>query len=233
MKHALHFGLGKKTGIELPNEKEGAVASKETYAKLRNGGRIGPGDVLNASIGQGDNNFTPMQIAKYISSIANGGNVVKPTIIKSILNSDGSEVSRDEITQYTNEKLGYSDTDDGITISQESVNVAKEGMRMAASEAGGTAYNIFKGFYQEVAGKTGSAEAGKDKNGNDLVNAWFVCFAPYEKPEVAVVVMIENGGHGNYAAEVARDVLTQYFGMNESTEINESMTATPFVEQIR
>ena len=106
-------------------------------------------------------------------------------------------------------------------------------MRMAASEAGGTAYNIFKGFNQEVAGKTGSAEAGKDKNGNDLVNAWFVCFAPYEKPEVAVVVMIENGGHGNYAAEVARDVLTQYFGMNESTEINESMTATPFVEQIR
>lgn len=232
-KYALHFGLGKKTGIELPNEKEGAVASKETYAKLRNGGRIGPGDVLNASIGQGGNNFTPMQIAKYISSIANGGNVVKPTIIKSILNSDGSEVSRDEITQYTNEKLGYSDTDDGITISQESVNVAKEGMRMAASEAGGTAYNIFKGFNQEVAGKTGSAEAGKDKNGNDLVNAWFVCFAPYEKPEVAVVVMIENGGHGNYAAEVARDVLTQYFGMNESTEINESMTATPFVEQIR
>ena len=232
-KYALHFGLGKKTGIELPNEKEGAVASKETYAKLRNGGRIGPGDVLNASIGQGDNNFTPMQIAKYISSIANGGNVVKPTIVKSILNSDGSEVSRDEITQYTNEKLGYSDTDDGITISQESVNVAKEGMRMAASEAGGTAYNIFKGFNQEVAGKTGSAEAGKDKNGNDLVNAWFVCFAPYEKPEVAVVVMIENGGHGNYAAEVARDVLTQYFGMNESTEINESMTATPFVEQMR
>ena len=233
-KYALHFGLGKKTGIELPNEKEGAVASRETYAKLRNGGRIGPGDVLNASIGQGDNNFTPMQIAKYISSIANGGTVVKPTIIKSILNSDGTEVSRDEIENYTNEKVGYSDTDDGITINPESIAVAKEGMRMAASEAGGTAYNIFKSFNQEVAGKTGSAEAGKDKNGNDLVNAWFVCFAPYEKPEVAVVVMIENGGHGNYAAEVARDVLTQYFGMNQSTEvINESMSATPFVEQVR
>lgn len=233
-KYALHFGLGKKTGIELPNEKEGAVASRETYAKLRNNGRIGPGDVLNAAIGQGDNNFTPMQIAKYISSIANGGTVVKPTIVKSILNSDGSEVSKGEIENYTNEKVGYQDTDDGITISPESIAVAKEGMRMAASEAGGTAYNIFKGFNQEVAGKTGSAEAGKDKNGNDLVNAWFVCFAPYEKPEVAVVVMIENGGHGNYAAEVARDVLTQYFGMNQSTEaINESMSATPFVEQVR
>ena len=233
-KYALHFGLGKKTGIELPNEKDGAVASRETYAKLRNNGKIGPGDVLNAAIGQGDNNFTPMQIAKYISSIANGGTVVKPTIIKSILNSDGTEVSREELEKYTNEKVGYQNTDDGITINPESIAVAKEGMRMAASEAGGTAYNIFKGFNQEVAGKTGSAEAGKDKNGNDLVNAWFVCFAPYDKPEVAVVVMIENGGHGNYAAEVARDVLTQYFGMNQSAEtVNESMSATPFVEQIR
>ncbi len=233
-KYALHFGLGKKTGIELPNEKDGAVASRETYAKLRNNGKIGPGDVLNAAIGQGDNNFTPMQIAKYISSVANGGTVVKPTIVKSILNSDGTEVSREEIENYTNEKVGYQNTDDGITINPESISVAKEGMRMAASEAGGTAYNIFKNFTQEVAGKTGSAEAGKDKNGNDLVNAWFVCFAPYEKPEVAVVVMIENGGHGNYAAEVARDVLTQYFGMNQSTEsVKESMSAMPFVEQIR
>ncbi len=232
-KYALHFGLGNRTGIELPNEKSGAAASKETYAKIRNGATMGPGDTLNASIGQGDNNFTPMQIAKYISSIANGGTVVNPTIIKSVLNSDGTEVSKDEIRKYTNEKLGIVDTDDGITISDESIEVAKEGMRMAASEAGGTAYNIFKNFNIEVAGKTGSAEAGKDSNGNDLVNAWFVCFAPFDNPEVAVVVMIENGGHGNYAAEVARDVLIQYFGMNESTEVDESMEATPFVEQIR
>ena len=232
-KYALHFGLGNKTGIELPNEKSGAAASKETYAKIRNGATMGPGDTLNASIGQGDNNFTPMQIAKYISSIANGGTVVNPTIIKSVLNSDGTEVSKDEIRKYTNEKLGIVDTDDGITISDESIEVAKEGMRMAASEAGGTAYNIFKNFNIEVAGKTGSAEAGKDSNGNELVNPWIVCFAPFDNPEVAVVVMIENGGHGNYAAEVARDVLIQYFGMNESTDVDESMEATPFVEQIR
>lgn len=232
-KYALHFGLGKKTGIELPSEKAGDVESRETYAKIWNGATIGPGDVLNAAIGQGDNNFTPMQIAKYISSIANGGTVVNPTIIKSVLNSDGTEVPKEEIRNYTNEKLGIEETDDGITISAESINIAKEGMRMAASEAGGTAYSVFKNFNIEVAGKTGSAEAGKDQNGNDLVNAWFVCFAPFEKPEVAVVVMIENGGHGNYAAEVARDVLIQYFGMNESTSVEESTLATPYIEQIR
>lgn len=232
-KYALHFGLGKKTGVELPSESAGTVASRETHAKLRDGAKIGPGDVLNASIGQGDNNFTPMQIAKYISSIANGGTVIKPTIIKTILNSDGTEVPKEEIEKYTNEKLGIDTTDDGITINKESIDIAKEGMRMATAEAGGTAYNIFKNFGVEVAGKTGSAEAGKDENGNDIVNAWFVCFAPFENPEVAVAVMIENGGHGNYAAEVARDILTQYFGRNETEQISESVTAVPYTEEMR
>ena len=149
-------------------------------------------------------------------------------IIKSILNSDGTEVPREEIEEYTNEKLGIEETNDTIEISAESINIAKEGMRMAASEAGGTAYSVFRNFSIEVAGKTGSAEANDDK-----VNAWFVCFAPYDEPEVAVVAMVENGKHGNYVAEVARDVLTQYFGMNETTSLDESVLATPYVEQMR
>lgn len=223
-KYALHFGLGKRTGIELPSEKEGTVASKNIN---------GLGDTLNAAIGQGNNSFTPIQIAKYISSIANGGTVVQPSIVKTILNSDGTEVSQDEIRKFVNNKLGITEENDGIEISQESIQVAKEGMRMATSEAGGTAYKIFKDFKVEVAGKTGSAEAGTDANKNDLVNAWFVCFAPFENPEVAIVVMIENGGHGNYAAEVARDVLDQYFGNNEVTEINESIIAKPYTEKMR
>lgn len=232
-KYALHFGLGKKTGIELPSESAGSVASKETKARLKNGESWYPGETLSAAIGQSYNNFTPMQIAKYISSIANGGNIVKPTIIKNILNSDGTEVPREEIEKYTNERLGVDMTDDGININPETINIAREGMRMATSEAGGTAFNVFKNFRVEVAGKTGSAEAGKDANNKDKVNAWFVCFAPFDNPEVAVVVMIENGGHGNYAAEVARDVLNQYFGTNETTSINETAIAIPYTEAIR
>ena len=226
-KYATHFGLGQKTGIELPGEKAGTLATREGKKSWT------PGQTLQAAIGQGLNNFTPMQIAKYISSIANGGNVVTPTIIKSILNSDGTELSKEEIKNYTNEKLGITETNDTIAISAESIEIAKEGMRMAASEAGGTAYSVFKKFNIEVAGKTGSAQAGKNANNENVVNAWFVCFAPYEKPEVAVVVMIENGAHGNYTAEVARDILTQYFGMNESVEVNESTLAIPYVEQFR
>ncbi len=232
-KYALHFGLGKKTGIELPSESAGSVASPETKAKLKNGESWYPGETLSASIGQSYNNFTPMQIAKYISTIANGGTIVKPTIIKTILDSNNTEVSKEEIENYTNEKLGIDTSDDGIEINPENINIAKEGMRMATSEAGGTAYNIFKNFNVEVAGKTGSAEAGTDSNGNDKVNAWFVCFAPFENPEVAVVVMIENGGHGNYAAEVARDILVQYFGKNEVAEVNENIKAIPYTEEIR
>lgn len=226
-RYALHFGLGKKTGIELPSELSGTVASKENKKQWN------PGDTLNAAIGQGDNNYTPMQIARYLSAIANGGTVVKPTLIKTIIKPDGTEVPREEIENYTNEKLGIQNEDDGITINPETINIAKEGMRMATSEAGGTAYSIFKNFKVEVAGKTGSAEAGKDENDNDVVHAWFVCFAPYENPEIAVVAMIENGGHGNYAAEIARDVLNQYFGSNETTVINESSTAVPYTEEIR
>ena len=226
-KYALHFGLGKKTGIELPSETAGTVASREGKETWN------PGETLISAIGQGDNNYTPMQIAKYISTIANGGTLVEPTIIKSIVKSNGEEVSKEEIENYVNEKLEIEESDDGIQISDESINVAKEGMRMATSEAGGTAYSIFKNFPVEVAGKTGSAEAGTDENNNDIVDAWFVCFAPYEKPEVAVVVLIENGGHGNYAAEVARDVLTQYFGSNQTTQVNESTQAIPYTEEIR
>ena len=224
-RYALHFGLGKKTGIELPSEQSGTLAQRTDG--------WGPGDTLNASIGQGDNSFTPIQIAKYISSIANGGTVVEPSIVKTILKPDGTEVPKEEIENYVNEKLGIDDSDDGIEINPENIQIAREGMRMATSEAGGTAYSIFKNFDIEVAGKTGSAEAGKDENQKDVVNAWFVCFAPFENPEVAVVVMIENGGHGNYAAEVARDVLNQYFGMNETASIEENLTAIPYTEQIR
>ncbi|MNL67433.1 penicillin-binding protein 2 [compost metagenome] len=99
-------------------------------------------------------------------------------------------------------------------------------MRSVTNETGGTAYNIFKGFNIEVGGKTGSAEAGSK------VNAWFAGFAPFNNPEIAVIVMVENGGHGSYTAEVARDIMAQYFGMN-SNNINEDLTANSYMESIR
>ena len=106
-KYASYFGLGKKTGIELPSEVSGTLASKE-YVKSINSS-WNPGDTINAAIGQGYNRFTPLQMTKYISMIANGGNNVDVSIIKTIQNSDGTEVSKEEINKFVNEKLGLTE----------------------------------------------------------------------------------------------------------------------------
>ncbi len=225
-KYARYFGLGSKTGIELPSETAGTLASKE--ASEKQGKAWNGGDVLNAAIGQGDNDFSPIQIAKYISMVANGGNKIQPTIVKTILNSDGTEVSKGDIRNYAKEKLGLTnDTSEDVQIDQENLNAVLEGMKSVTDETGGTAYNIFKNFNIEVGGKTGSAEAGKN------VNAWFVGFAPYNDPEIAVVVLVENGGHGNYTAEVAREIIAEYFGMNiNANEIQEDNGAINYTESI-
>lgn len=230
-KYARYFGLGIKTGVELPGETAGTLASKEYVESIdRN---WNPGDTINAAIGQGYNRFTPLQMIKYISMIANGGNKIDVSLIKSIQNPDGTEVPKDEINDYINQKLGVNnDGEEDITLNGEYINAVKQGMKSVTSDTSGTAYVRFKGFNIEVGGKTGSAEAGKDANGNDLVNAWFAAFAPYNDPEIAVVVMVENGGHGNYTAEAVRDIMAEYFGMN-TQDITEDMRAIPYVENIR
>lgn len=230
-KYASYFGLGKKTGIELPSEVSGTLASKE-YVKSINSS-WNPGDTINAAIGQGYNRFTPLQMTKYISMIANGGNNVDVSIIKTIQNSDGTEVSKEEINKFVNEKLGLTEeNNENINLNKDYINAVKEGMKSVTSGESGTAYVRFKDFNIKVGGKTGSAEAGKDSNGKDIVNAWFAAFAPYDDPEIAVVVMVENGGHGNYTAEAVRNIMAEYFGMN-TQNVTESVQAEAYTESIR
>ena len=231
-KYAKYFGLGTKTEIELPGEVGGTLASKE-YAKSIDT-TWNPGDTINAAIGQGYNKFTPLQMAKYISMVANGGNKIDVSIVKTIQNADGTEVSKEEIDNFVNEKLGISknDEEENITLNADHINAVKEGMKSVTSGEAGTAYARFKDFNISVGGKTGSAEAGKDANGKDIVNAWFAAFAPYEDPEIAVVVMVENGGHGNYTAEAVRNVMAEYFGMN-TQNVTEDMQAQAYTESIR
>ena len=226
-KYAKYFGLGTKTGIELPSETSGTLASPEV---AKNAGETwSAGRTLSTAIGQSYNSFSPLQVAKYIAMVANGGEKIQPTIIKNIMNADGTEETSSYIRKYANKKLGLTDEDDSdISISKENIKIVQEGMKSVAQDAGGTAYNIFKNFEIEIGGKTGSAEAG------NKVNAWFAGFAPYKDPEICVVVMVENGGHGNYTAEVVRDIIAEYFGMNinKSEEIKESNKAEPYGESI-
>lgn len=220
-RYARSLGLGSKTGIELLGEVEGIVSSKET-SKARNQTFTG-GNTLQAAIGQHDNSFTLIEMAKYISIIANGGNDIDVTIIKDIIDVDGKNVSKEELNSFIKERLGIESTQRAeLDFNPNNLSAIKEGMRGVTSESGGTAYSYFKNFTIEVGGKTGSAQTGvKGKT-----NGWFVGFAPFDDPEIAVVVMIENGGSGGYNSETARDIIAEYFGMN-ANKITENMTAKP------
>ena len=104
-------------------------------------------------------------------------------------------------------------------------------MKSVAEEEGGTAYSVFRDFAIELGGKTGSAELSSNKDSKDVI-AWFAGFAPYEDPEIAIVVMVEKGGHGYYTAQVVKEIMTEYFGMNIQ-EVTEDMSASTETESFR
>lgn len=163
--------------------------------KYVNDSKYRPGEVLNAAIGQGMNDVTPLQLANYIATLANGGTRYKPYLVDKVMGYDGT-------IKLSNkpEILGK------IEISTSNLEAMKEGMFKVTNEPGGTARSTFIGSKAVISGKTGTAEAGKGYDDH----AWFVAFAPYDKPEIAVAVLIFQGGHGNYAAPVARAIIEAY-----------------------
>ena len=222
-KYARYFGLGNKTGIELYSEASGTLANKSITENKGENWTVG--DTLVAAIGQGYNSFTPVQMAKYISMVANGGHKIDLSVVKNIINSDGTQVPKSEIEQFVNNKLGITEENtEELQISEQTIKAVLEGMKSVTTDEGGTAYSTFSDFNIIVGGKTGSAET---TSGD--VNAWFVGFAPFDNPEIAVVVVVENGGHGSYTAEVVREIIAEYFGMNVK-KIKEDMTSEIEVE---
>ena len=223
-KYAKYFGLGEKTGVELPSEASGKNASRKRADE--EGRTWYLGETLSAAIGQSYNNFTPIQMAKYISMLANGGKNIDVTLVKTVIDSNENEKSKEEIDNLVNEKLNISNNEQSdITISESNLKTVLAGMKGVTSE-GGTAYSTFAGFNVEVAGKTGTAQVGNKTNG------WFAGFAPYDNPEIAVVVVVENASSGGFTAEVARDIFAEYFGMNLA-DVSESQEAIPSVQMIR
>lgn len=249
-KYAHMFGLGEKTGIEIPGEPAGVVPTPE-YKYKRNKAFLdavyGPKfkaieekykpllanatdpaererlekakqkeiqavekdrnqytwdlnwqvyDTLNMSIGQGYNAYTPLQVANYIATIANGGTRWKPYLVEKITRPDGKVIQ-----QFKPQKLGQ------VSIKPQDMKVIQEGMHMVTTV--GTGAGVFRNFPVQVAGKSGTGEvAGHDNH------AWFVAYGPFDNPEVAVATVIDYGGHGGSAAgPVCRDLLAAYFGV--------------------
>lgn len=213
-RYAAMFGLGTKTGIELPGEVAGTLASREYINKLneKDGGKRlwMIADTLSAGIGQSYNSFTPIQMAYYIATLANGGVKNELTIVRDVVDSTGKDVSKTTVDEIVDNKINKPEIELGsLNISDETIKTVFEGMRSVTGETGGTAYSTFSSFPIEVAGKTGTATP---SSGSD--HAWFVGFAPYDDPEIAVVCVIEHGGHGAYTAPAVKEVMEEYFGYN-------------------
>lgn len=217
VKYSKLFGLGQKTGIELSGEVSGTIAGADSNSE---DGLKSPwylGDTLSAAIGQSGSSFTPIQLANYISTIANGGKLNKVSIIKSVDNEvESTSVSRDDINKYSSEYTGVNFEERNLNINSEYIDAIKKGMLSVTSETGGTSYIVFKNSDIQVAGKTGTAQVPSGNN-----NGIFVGFAPYDNPKIAVVAVIEHGGEGTYTANVVKPIMEEYFNIDKEAKQNE------------
>ncbi|MGN1097263.1 MAG: penicillin-binding transpeptidase domain-containing protein [Clostridia bacterium] len=199
VEYSKKFGFGSKTGIELAQEESsGSIASPQSREKR--GGTWYPGDVLQTAIGQSDTLVTPLQLASYTATIANGGIRYKAHLVKSIQGTD----TQDEIV-YKAEELSR------VEMSPEAYKAVTEGMRMVVTS--GTAMAAFEGCTTSVAAKTGSAQIS-----DTLTNGIYICYAPYENPQIAVACVLEKSGGGSKAAPVVRAVIDKYFSSDEEYE---------------
>lgn len=158
-------------------------------------------DTLNMSLGQGYNEYTPLQLVNYVAAIANGGTRWKPYLVEKVTSPDGKILK-----EFKPQKIGE------VGVKPEALKVAQEGMNMVTSI--GTASGIFSGFPIQVAGKTGTGEVfGRDNH------ALFVAYAPFKNPEVAVATVVDYGGKGGVAAgPVARDLFAAYFKVQNTQQ---------------
>jgi penicillin-binding protein 2 len=206
--YATNLGLGKKTGIELGREKQGLIPN--TNWKLEN--KKHPwylGETFNAAIGQGYVAVTPLQLAVMTSTIANGGNLYKPTLIK-----DAQPIISGK-----------------VKIRSDTLEIVKSGLFGVVNEPGGTGWAA-KSQLMSIGGKTGTAQVVAIKRDSQYLpekfrdHAWFVAFAPVEKPEIALAVLVEHGGHGGgAAAPIAKRAIEGY--MNSKNKKPEFISSQP------
>lgn len=186
------FGFGSATGIDFPNESEGFLPDEEWKLK-KIGEKWYIGDSYHAAIGQGFVTATPLQLANYTAALANGGTLYSPRIVNRVKKNGQEE-------EFVGTKVLNKDF-----ISEDTLKIVREGMRQTVTS--GTAQTL-NDLPVPAAGKTGTAQFGTE----DKTHAWFVSFAPYDSPTIAMAVLVEGGGEGHSSAvPVTRDVYEWYF----------------------
>ncbi|MGM0395483.1 MAG: penicillin-binding transpeptidase domain-containing protein [Bacillota bacterium] len=201
--------MGIEPEMRLTGEREG-LADKIKYTYLNQAG-WNIADTLNVTIGQGQSAYTPIQMANYIATISNGGYLNKITLIDSIKDYNNVSVLYEHETQSEQIQMN----------NYENLEIVKEGMEMVADD--GTARRVFQNFPIQVGVKTGTAErSGINPSTGDTYDdfAWFVGFAPYDDPEIAVAAVLFQGGSGGYAAPMVRDIIAEYLGLNNIEQID-------------
>lgn len=204
------FGLGQNTGIEVVGEVPGIMPDSEYHNRLTPGG-YNKGLALNSAIGQGDDNVTPLQLAMVYATIANGGTLYRPQVVRRVETAEG------KVLQQFEPKIVRK-----LNINQAHRRVVVDALTAVVNEPGGTAYRSrLKDII--VAGKTGTAQVvtlGKKRLKKEQIgywqrdNAWFAAFAPAEDPEVVVVVLNEHAGFGAAeSAPAATAILQKYFDL--------------------
>ena len=191
--YANRFGLGAKTGIELPSEAAGLIPSPDWKVKTK-GEEWYIGDSYHLAIGQGDVLVTPLQMAAATGAIANGGTLWRPSLISSIY-----DPTSEKWVENTPQKIS------DLSDLKSEISVVRDAMRRTVTLGSAKA---LQSAIVPVAGKTGTAEWSSVKK----PQAWFVGFAPFEKPKIAIAILIEEGGEGSSAAvPVARQFINWYF----------------------
>jgi penicillin-binding protein 2 len=208
-KWASLLGVGEKSFIDLPNEVQGLVPSTQ-WKRERLKERWYPGETISVAIGQGQVSVTPVSMAVYMATLANGGTRVTPRLLKAV--DDGT---------------GWKDVpapapQSKVEIHAQTLQAIRDGLWMVVNQAGTGRNALIKGY--DVAGKTGTAQvisleglrAAKGKTTRNLNDhGWFVFLAPRDNPQVAGVIFAEHGEHGSNAAVVARHALDTFFAKKE------------------
>ena len=193
--YAAQFGVGQSFALELPGENPGIFPNND-WKLERLGERWYQGDTYHVAIGQGYLLVNPLQVAVFTSVVANGGNLYRPHLVKSVVTPAG------ERKDVQAELLQTDIAPDWV------FETVRKGMRAAVTADTGTAKGL-RGLAVTAAGKTGTAQY----SNNEKEHAWFTAFAPYDNPEIVVTVLVEGGGEGSAAAlPVAKDIIAHYFG---------------------
>lgn len=193
------FGFGSKTEVDISEESAGLVPDTEYYNRVYGPRGWTRGFLVSLGIGQGELSATPIQLAQYVSLLANSGETYKPHFVKGYINDDG------ELVKFPFDKIN-------VDIKKENFEIVRKGMYDVVNESGTATW--IKQQDVVIAGKTGTSQ---NPHGKD--HALFVGFAPYDNPKIAVAVFVENVGFGStHAAPIARDLIRSYLRLDKQKE---------------